>query len=304
MDIQSAVQYLKLLANETRLKILGLLANRERSVGEVAEILKLREPTISHHLSKLSQVGLVEMRVAGTVHFYRLNGEVLQRLGQELFAPEQVVSLAGHTEADAWAAIASSSAVCSVARPSQKSLIWCRQEKPGATTRSSSAAARTAGKSTRSPHAARHLVVPLLVAERARHPAAAGIQHAELQPLHPVQHLPRGPHPHQRLLVAVAVHHRAALQPAGAPVGQVARNSSSVKLRSASAFARGSRTRSGSSSRSVRMQLGSSPTIPHRPPPRASVSISVRCSTLRVLQQPLGDHGPPAADLPRGSATS
>jgi DNA-binding CsgD family transcriptional regulator len=102
MEIQSAVQYLKLLANETRLKILGLLANRERSVGEVAEILKLREPTISHHLAKLSRAGLVEMRVAGTVHFYRLNGEALQRLGQELFAPEQVVSLAGQTEADAW----------------------------------------------------------------------------------------------------------------------------------------------------------------------------------------------------------
>jgi hypothetical protein len=102
MDIQSAVGYLKVLANETRLKLVGLLATRERSVGELAEILGLKEPTISHHLAKLSAAGLVGMRAAGTVHFYRLDGEALQRLSQELFATEQVVSLAGQSDADAW----------------------------------------------------------------------------------------------------------------------------------------------------------------------------------------------------------
>jgi len=102
MDVQSALHYLKVLANETRLKLLGLLAQRERSVGELAEIVKLKEPTISHHLAKLSEAGLVEMRAEGTVHFYRLNGEVLQRLSRELFTPEKVVSLAGRDDADAW----------------------------------------------------------------------------------------------------------------------------------------------------------------------------------------------------------
>src|SRR5690606_39094542 len=47
---------------------------------------------------------------------------------------------------------ASSSAVCMARLPSQKSLIWVRQEKPGATTRSSGEP-RTAGKRTRSPAA-------------------------------------------------------------------------------------------------------------------------------------------------------
>jgi hypothetical protein len=102
MDMQSALGYLKVLANETRLKLLGLLANRERSVGELAEILELREPTISHHLARLSEAGLVGMRAAGTVHFYRLDGAALQRLSQELFAPEKVISLAGQPDADAW----------------------------------------------------------------------------------------------------------------------------------------------------------------------------------------------------------
>jgi hypothetical protein len=101
MDVQNAVRYLKLLANETRLKLLGLLADRERSVGELAEILALKEPTISHHLAKLSEAGLTQMRAAGTVHFYRLDGTVLQDLSRELFGPQQVVSLAAHADADA-----------------------------------------------------------------------------------------------------------------------------------------------------------------------------------------------------------
>lgn len=102
MDIESALQHLKLLANEARLKIVGLLAQRERSVGELAEILGLKEPTISHHLAKLSEVGLVRMRPEGTVHFYRLDRDALQRLSRELFTPERVVSFAGHQDANTW----------------------------------------------------------------------------------------------------------------------------------------------------------------------------------------------------------
>jgi hypothetical protein len=93
---------LKLLANESRLKLLGLLAARERSVGEIAEILELREPTVSHHLAKLSAGGLVAMRAEGTVHYYRLNRESLQRLGQELFTPDPVASLAELAGTEGW----------------------------------------------------------------------------------------------------------------------------------------------------------------------------------------------------------
>jgi hypothetical protein len=102
MDIENALQYLKLLANETRLRLLGLLAQRERSVGELAEILSVKEPTMSHHLAKLAEAGLVRTRPEGTVRYYRLDGEALQRLSRELFMPGQVESLAGHEESDAW----------------------------------------------------------------------------------------------------------------------------------------------------------------------------------------------------------
>ena len=101
MDTATAVHHLKLLANESRLKILGLLGQRERSVGELAEILELREPTISHHLAKLLEAGLVSMRRDGTVHFYRLETSKLEGLGRELFTSNQVSSV-GLEEGDAW----------------------------------------------------------------------------------------------------------------------------------------------------------------------------------------------------------
>ena len=99
---RDVLQYLKLLAHETRLKLLGLVASRERSVGELAEIVGLREPTISHHLAKLLEAGLVEMRAEGTVHFYRLNSDALQRLSRDLFTPERVVAYGAGGEAEDW----------------------------------------------------------------------------------------------------------------------------------------------------------------------------------------------------------
>lgn len=101
-DLEQAVEYLKVLAHETRLRLLGLLAARERSVGELAEILELKEPTISHHLAKLSEAGLVRMRPRGTVHLYRLHSEALYELSRDLFTPERVAAFAPEHRVDAW----------------------------------------------------------------------------------------------------------------------------------------------------------------------------------------------------------
>jgi hypothetical protein len=101
-DLAQVVEYLKVLAHETRLRLLGLLAAQERSVGELAEILGLKEPTISHHLAKLSEIGLVGMRAEGTAHLYRLQAEALRELSRELFTPEQVVSFSPESQVDAW----------------------------------------------------------------------------------------------------------------------------------------------------------------------------------------------------------
>ena len=61
-DFDTLVQFFKALANESRLKLVGAISEQERSVEELASILDLKEPTVSHHLSKLKQLQLIQMR--------------------------------------------------------------------------------------------------------------------------------------------------------------------------------------------------------------------------------------------------
>lgn len=101
-NVTDVVGYLKVLADETRLQLLGILATRACSVGELAEILNLKESTISHHLAKLSEVELVHMRREGTVHLYRLASERLNELSRDAFTPERVATFSPEGRVDAW----------------------------------------------------------------------------------------------------------------------------------------------------------------------------------------------------------
>jgi len=101
-DFQILLQFLKALADESRLKVLGLLAAQERSVKELADHLNLKEPTVSHHLSRLQELGLVSMRAEGTIHRYRLEAATLHRMSRELFTPTHVASIADTVEGENW----------------------------------------------------------------------------------------------------------------------------------------------------------------------------------------------------------
>ena len=59
MDVDAKVTLLKTIADATRLRILGLLGEAPRSGGELATELGLTAPTISHHLHRLRDVGIV-----------------------------------------------------------------------------------------------------------------------------------------------------------------------------------------------------------------------------------------------------
>jgi predicted transcriptional regulator len=83
-EIEQLIQFLKALADKTRLRILGLIATEERSVEEIASVLALKEPTVSHHLNKLKESRLVTMRPEGTTHFYLLHQEQLSVLLRDL----------------------------------------------------------------------------------------------------------------------------------------------------------------------------------------------------------------------------
>jgi ArsR family transcriptional regulator len=60
------------LADATRLRILGVLAEGEVSVGYLHEALRLPQPTVSRHLAHLRRAGLVRTRRDGLWVHYRL----------------------------------------------------------------------------------------------------------------------------------------------------------------------------------------------------------------------------------------
>src|SRR5262245_15393271 len=61
------------LADPTRRAIFERLADRPRSVGELARELPVSRPAVSQHLKVLKQAGLVQDTAAGTRRIYRLD---------------------------------------------------------------------------------------------------------------------------------------------------------------------------------------------------------------------------------------
>lgn len=93
LELDALLTFFKVLADESRLRILGTLANRSCSVEELAEALQLKPPTVSHHLAKLKALGLVGMRAEGNSHVYWLDGEALRGLSKELLTAEKMATL-------------------------------------------------------------------------------------------------------------------------------------------------------------------------------------------------------------------
>ena len=62
----------EVLAEENRRRILDLLVEEERPVGDLVELLELSQPTVSKHLKVLRQAGLVESRTDAQRRIYRV----------------------------------------------------------------------------------------------------------------------------------------------------------------------------------------------------------------------------------------
>ncbi len=72
MDEDFCVQRLKVLADRTRLSILGLLMEGPKHVGELNIHLKVEQSLLSHHLKILRQEGFVESTRDGKSVLYQL----------------------------------------------------------------------------------------------------------------------------------------------------------------------------------------------------------------------------------------
>jgi DNA-binding MarR family transcriptional regulator len=101
-NLDAMLRGLKALADESRLKILGILATQECNVEEFASLLRLKAPTISHHLSRLREAGLVDVRSDGNTRFYRLRKSGLTDIRKSLGSTERVATLAEGIEVEGW----------------------------------------------------------------------------------------------------------------------------------------------------------------------------------------------------------
>lgn len=62
------------LSTPVRSKILSLLAEEdEKSVSDIVKNFKLRQPTISYHLSEMEKAGLIKSRLSGRNVYYTLS---------------------------------------------------------------------------------------------------------------------------------------------------------------------------------------------------------------------------------------
>lgn len=88
-QVPQLVRFFKVLGQPQRLAIVGLLARRPHTVEQLGKELGIGVSTVSHHLSRLSDSGLVSARAESYYSVYRLNTEVLTRMSRELLRHAQ-----------------------------------------------------------------------------------------------------------------------------------------------------------------------------------------------------------------------
>ncbi len=96
------VTFFKALADANRLKIVGLLAQQPYSVEELAALLNLKPSTVSHHLARLAQVGLVSAKTESYYNVYQLDEKALQSKSRNLFSQENLAASVIDVDADAY----------------------------------------------------------------------------------------------------------------------------------------------------------------------------------------------------------
>jgi ArsR family transcriptional regulator len=81
-EAEATARLFSALGDPARVRIVNLLARTEEPVCvcELVPALELSQPTVSHHLKKLTDAGLLEREQRGKWAYYSLSGEALDRL--------------------------------------------------------------------------------------------------------------------------------------------------------------------------------------------------------------------------------
>ena len=88
----AAAEVFKKLSDPTRVRIFWLLSHREECVINIAALLDMSSPAVSHHLRSLTQSGLIESRRCGKEVYYKTGDTMQIKLLHEIV--EQVMQIA------------------------------------------------------------------------------------------------------------------------------------------------------------------------------------------------------------------
>ena len=91
-EAEATAGLFRAVADPARVKIVNLLATTGEPVCacEFEPALGLSQPTVSHHLKKLTEVGLLERERRGKWAYFSLNAEAMERLASLVQIPEVV----------------------------------------------------------------------------------------------------------------------------------------------------------------------------------------------------------------------
>jgi predicted transcriptional regulator len=92
--VEELLSFFRALADANRLKIVGLLAQQPYTGEQLAALLGLGSSTVSHHLARLSEVGLVTARAESYYNVYSLQTDTLSQMAQRLLSRERLPELA------------------------------------------------------------------------------------------------------------------------------------------------------------------------------------------------------------------
>ncbi|MEH7351088.1 metalloregulator ArsR/SmtB family transcription factor [Gottfriedia acidiceleris] len=85
MQLNKIVDFHKALGDLTRVRIIALLQQGHLSGQEIASKLSLKPPTITHHMSKLREVGLIKERRDKNTIYFSLNTKILEMSAKAIF---------------------------------------------------------------------------------------------------------------------------------------------------------------------------------------------------------------------------